>query len=139
MEWSEQLATGVPEIDQQHRQILERLNAACEACGEGRDPQEGARILDETGAFIIEHFCFEEKLLKEQRSAYYEEHKTQHDQFIFRFQDLRDRLDFEGPSAGVREELLSLTDFLVGHFVESDRQLAPRLPLPVTGAYTSLN
>ena len=36
MEWTNNLATGVPEIDNQHKEIFNRVNKLSAACSEGK-------------------------------------------------------------------------------------------------------
>ena len=89
-------------------------------------------MLDDLGAFVIEHFCCEERMLRARLDPRYEDHKTKHDDFILRFQALRSRFDEEGPSPAIAYTLGSnLADWLLGHFAETDRDLAPRLPVSI--------
>ena len=46
IEWSNSLATGVTEIDDQHREIFNRVNRLSEACSEGKGKEEERREVE---------------------------------------------------------------------------------------------
>ena len=62
MEWSNNLATGVPEIDNQHKEIINRVNSLSAACSEGKGKEEVLRVLLFLEEYIKEHFAAEERL-----------------------------------------------------------------------------
>ena len=49
IEWSSNLATGVPEIDSQHREIFTRVNRLSTACSEGKGKEIQADFMVSEG------------------------------------------------------------------------------------------
>ena len=124
MEWNEELAVGIQEIDEQHRQIIRLFNEAIGLCYTGADRAAADSALDNLGAYIIEHFCVEERMLRAAGDPGYEDHKKKHDDFVIRFQALRGRFDEEGPSPTVALTLTTtLASWLLDHFKTTDRGL----------------
>ena len=56
IQWNEELATGVLEIDNQHKEIFARINRLLEASSQGKGKQEVGRMIDFLGDYVISHF-----------------------------------------------------------------------------------
>ena len=96
IEWEERLATGVSEIDDQHREIFKRFNSLLKACELGRSREEIVSVLHFMNTYITHHFRDEERL---QRKANYLElmsHKHDHEVLARKFRGLETRLQTTG-------------------------------------------
>lgn len=62
--WSSDLATGCREVDEQHRQLLDMLNALAKARSAGTDAQNIRQILYELKSYATYHFRLEEDLME---------------------------------------------------------------------------
>ena len=62
MQWTADLATGVTEIDNQHKEIFSRLGQLYAACSEGRGKEEVLRLILFLEEYVKEHFSAEERL-----------------------------------------------------------------------------
>ncbi len=127
IEWSDALATGVDEIDEQHR-ILVNILAEAEAlhAGEGSGAQF-EQIFRDLLAYAIYHFETEEALMARHgygRSdpAAAEAHLAQHRDFSARVAQLR--ADVRRDDRASREALVRfLRGWLIHHILSTDKAL----------------
>ena len=66
LEWSSRLATGIPEIDNQHKRIVDMVNQMREAMETG-DTEAVGRVIPDMVDYTISHFAFEEALMEPPR------------------------------------------------------------------------
>lgn len=125
IEWSEELALGVPEIDDQHREIFRRFDIMLHACTAGRAQEEIAPLIDFLAEYVAVHFRDEELLQEQSGYPGYAEHRAEHADFAERVAGLRTALATEGPSLIllIRTNKI-LVDWLINHISNSDRKLA---------------
>ncbi len=86
--WDDSLATGVPEIDVQHRELLQHFNDFTEALVQGRGRVETGQMLDYLQFYAQWHFEREEKCMEAYRCPVAAANKTAHQQFLTRFSQL---------------------------------------------------
>lgn len=98
--WNRQFETGIPEIDEQHRQLIGHLNKL-----EGLLLQtnftraEIESLLEFVGfleGYVGAHFNHEEDCMKRLHCPMFEKNRQAHGQFLEMFQRFRGRLDREG-------------------------------------------
>lgn len=123
--WSSELATGVDAIDNQHREIFNRVDRLTAACGDGKGKEEVLRLLQFLEDYVKEHFAAEEKLQLRHAYPEYPEHKAQHARFMT---DLA-KLDAEFKAEGATISLVimtnkTLTSWLVQHITRTDMEFA---------------
>ncbi len=126
--WREDLAIGVPQIDEQHKELFVRLGALLDACNQGKGKAEVGKVVGFLEDYIVEHFAAEEKL--QQTSGYptYVAHKTLHQQFVAEFAKLKQQFEAEGATVRfVIQVNRVLVDWLVNHIGKTDRLLAEYL------------
>jgi hemerythrin-like metal-binding protein len=94
--WSDDLETGIEEIDFQHKEYLDRVNLLLDKC------QEGSRIGLMLGAFdyldkyMREHLKLEEHLMFENRYPEYVPHWEEHKKFKENLKDIKSVLEDHG-------------------------------------------
>lgn len=126
--WDESLATGVEEIDAQHREIFDRFNKLFTACSEGRGKEEVMKSIAFLREYVQDHFSLEEKL--QQRSNYpgYAAHKSQHNAFILDVDRLEKSFNEEGATLSlVIMTNKALTSWLLQHISKVDTEFAKHL------------
>jgi len=74
IEWQDSFRVGEPVIDEQHRGLVDLINALDD------DVQVGF-VLDQLTLYVAEHFRFEEALMAEKEMAGLDAHKRQHREF----------------------------------------------------------
>ena len=132
--WTESLAVGIPEIDQQHQELFLRLERLLRGIV-GGDREEVGRLLEFLGQYGVSHFGAEERWMMQSGYPDYPRHKAEHDRFMQDF--LRMQVEFEqkGPTVlmGMRvnnwvaawlEQHIIGVDMALGRFL-ADR-VAPR-------------
>lgn len=123
--WSDELATGVDTIDNQHKEIFKRVEKLAAACGEGRGKEEVLRLLLFLEDYIKEHFAAEEKLQIKHAYPAYPDHKAQHARFISEVAKLTSEFKAEGATLSlVIMTNKTLTSWLVQHITKTDMEFA---------------
>jgi hemerythrin len=124
IDWTEDLATGISEIDAQHKELFKRINGLLEACNRGQGRSEVGKTLSFLEEYVLVHFTTEENIMTARFYPGYDEHKVQHAHFISNLGTLKQQFAQEGPSV----HLILLTnhtvvDWLRNHIRKLDRDL----------------
>jgi len=124
LEWTKDLSVGVEEIDNQHKDLFERINNLDSAMKQGGAKEEIVRLIEFLDKYVIDHFSEEEKFMTDHNYAGYDLHKTKHDWFKKEFSDIWSNLDAEGvtPEVIVQSNNLLITWFS-NHVRSIDRML----------------
>jgi len=125
IEWTEDLATGVKEIDDQHKELFNRINKLFFACSEGRGREEIIKTLEFLSDYVISHFGAEERFMTAYHYNGYAHHKSQHETFIRELSSLKNKLEINGPTVDLVIYVNQfLTEWLINHIRKMDRALA---------------
>jgi hemerythrin len=125
LQWTEDLATGVVEVDNQHKEIFRRIEALLEACREGKGREKVGEVIAFLGDYVVMHFAAEERLQKQHAYPEYEAHKRTHEKFLKDFGDLKAQFDEEGGTIGmVLATNRVVVDWLVNHIKMTDKKMA---------------
>ena len=118
MVWSKDLDTGFAVIDNQHKRIVEYINALYDARTSGRKKEEISKVIDEMVDYTISHFTFEESMQEEAHYPYLKAHKRVHDLFARRVGEYRERFKL---GEDISEELNNLlVTWLFNHIKRDD-------------------
>jgi hemerythrin len=125
VEWDQALATDVPEIDEQHKEIFARFNALMEACDRGRSRELLAETLEFMNNYVLEHFRDEERLQASVDYPLLEAHRSIHEELGAKFLDLQNKVAAHGVSVQlVIETCKLLSEVLFEHIHLHDKALA---------------
>jgi hemerythrin-like metal-binding protein len=120
--WRDEYSVGLPDVDHEHRVLIEMINEAAMALG----PQTpNARIVEELGeicARVAAHFALEEREMRDLKYVGLGEHKRDHERLL---EDILDIMaDVESPR-GYDAALLEkrLTAWFTEHFRTHDARL----------------
>ena len=95
-EWTQNLAVGIPLVDEQHKMIFQRANEVARAIDEGQALKEVVKTL----GFLIEythyHFSTEEKHMKINGYPELDSHQASHRELIKTLADLERDFTDEG-------------------------------------------
>ena len=118
------LEVGVLEIDEQHKELINRLNSLL-SMGQGADSREETqKTLDLLEEYIVKHFTDEEELQKQNKYPEYESHKKMHQLYIGEFQKLKKEFATSGHSLKFTMDLNnSLINWIVKHIKSADVEL----------------
>ena len=119
--WTPDLATGVELIDEQHKQLIERMNELDRAVRFSRGVPKIIKTLD----FLIEytdfHFGTEERNMVELDYPQLEYHRGQHAEFVKTLKDLEMDFEEEGATEALAESINTfMFNWLVNHIKTVD-------------------
>jgi len=118
---TQDMMTGVAKIDEQHKELVKRLNDALALGTKAVSQEETKKILDFLGEYIVKHFNDEEALQRQSNYSKYEWHKGQHQEYIADFKKMREEFAANGPSAKFTVSLnTSLVNWIVRHIKTVD-------------------
>jgi len=122
IQWGAYLATGIEEVDSQHRELFRRLNAFLDACDAGKETGEILGMLQFLDDYVIVHFSDEERLQEKYDYPDRARHKQYHREFVRHLADLKRRFILDGPTPLLVKELnRHLVGWLLHHIAEKDR------------------
>jgi len=127
MEWRKEFETGVPDVDHEHRELVELINRLHENIAGGADRVRVAEFLGEVFARIAAHFALEESIMRKNAYDEYEAHKAEHEKLLDEIRDIMDAQQ-DSPSSAYEEGLsLTVRDWFVNHFKSKDARLHKQL------------
>ena len=122
IEWREEFAIGLPEVDRDHRELIAAINSLHGEMASGISTAEVADRLGDIESAISAHFALEEKNMLALRYNDYAVHKADHEDLLDEILDIRElvleaaRYDPEGMS-------VALTRWFGEHFRTHDTRL----------------
>lgn len=120
IEWRPEFATGIPDVDHEHREMIEWINRTLAACGQAGDAKAAvADLLGEIHARISAHFALEERVMTSRGYDQFAEHKRDHERLLDEIRDIMD--DHEAGSEVIEHRLAErLTPWFGEHFRTQD-------------------
>lgn len=123
--WTAKMTTGVPRIDDQHKELIRQINALLDAMRQGKGKDEIGRMLDFLYEYTVKHFADEEAEMERTRCPAAAANKREHQKFCNAVAALRKEFDANGATAPlilrVQREVL---DWIVKHIQGIDTKLA---------------
>jgi hemerythrin-like metal-binding protein len=122
IEWGQQLSTGVPWQDREHKEFFKRLNELVSAIERGEGEEEVGRLFKFLDDYMVTHFHHEEQAMSRYGYPDILTHLEEHTHFI----DDLSRLKKESLQcgSGLAEQVRSrLVDWLVDHIGSTDKAL----------------
>jgi hemerythrin len=116
-EWSPELETGIPEIDEQHRKIVDYINQLA-AARESHDSSAVSNVLDRLVDYTASHFALEENLMESSSYASFHTHKSGHDLFVQNV--LANKAELESGADITKQLLSTLKSWLMYHIKYDD-------------------
>ncbi|MCA1788922.1 MAG: bacteriohemerythrin, partial [Thioalkalivibrio sp.] len=121
--WSDELDTRIPELDAQHRVMVDHINRLQAAAASDQQEQLLA-AMDGLIECLREHFVFEEKVLQMIDFSGFEDHRQTHDAILEQLREYRTRM--ETTSIAEAEELIdTLGPWVVDHIRHDDLDFGP--------------
>jgi hemerythrin len=125
--WTQSLAVGHEEIDEQHRELFRRAELFAESL-QTRSRRDVGILLSYLRFYVVTHFGAEEDWMRQSGYPDYAAHKRQHDAFVRDLLALSDENERRGGPGldPVRVERF-LSAWLVDHISKTDVELARHL------------
>lgn len=119
--WTDELNTGIAEIDTQNRRIVGFINQLEEVKQTG-EQEKLNDVLEQLLDFVVNHFLFEEKLMEEAGYEFRTAHERVHEIFAKKLADFRGR---HANGEDVCDELCTmLTNWVQNHIKQEDKRYA---------------
>ena len=95
IKWDNSFSVNNPEIDHQHKELINVLNDKIRHCSENKEKEREylLKIKNPTIVLIKKHFKTEEKLLQKNNYVNIEEHKMEHESFLNKLNIIMDKLE----------------------------------------------
>ncbi len=120
MEWSPEFETGVPEMDKQHRRLLDMANSFHTALKEGKKEKAREILIDFTKA-LFNHLRDEERFMEKIGYPELENHVKLHRSLAGMIKEVRDEFERNDHRAFTRS-LSLIMSWLLTHIKKSDRK-----------------
>jgi len=128
LEWDNNLAIGVNEIDEQHKELFKRFDKLLEACNNGLGKEEIGHLLSFLDEYVQTHFRDEERLQVAHDFPDYPTHRVAHRGFVERLGQLKQDLHGDGASLSVIITTNTmLLDWLVNHIAVMDKKIGTHI------------
>ena len=124
LNWDNDLSTGIENIDNQHKELFDRINQLLLAMKEGKARDEIMQTLNFLEEYVIKHFTEEEMIQKKNDYPKYNIQHEQHEQFKNELKKLRETFASKGTSSllvlNVQKEM---STWWRNHITELDKDL----------------
>ncbi len=121
-QWTAKLNTNIPQVDEQHKVLVECINELHEA-NRRKDFAAEGKVIQDLITYTVEHFTDEEKLMEDAGYPLSKQHKQIHQRFVDKVAELQ-----KSHQAGndIGQELLDmLHSWLFTHITHHDRGFIP--------------
>jgi hemerythrin len=121
--WRKDFETGVADVDHEHRELVDLINALHAEIAKGADASRVHDFLGEVFARIAAHFALEESIMRKHRYDEYQAHKAEHEALLDEIRDIMDEAE-ENYGKALAE---TVRDWFVDHFKSKDARLHKKL------------
>jgi len=122
IEWSNELSVGIDSIDEQHKKLVNMINALNEAMLTNSSNELLGKIFTGLAAYTQKHFSYEENMFAEYGYSNSEEHKRQHNELIAQVVELKEKF-MENPQGTISADLMQfLKRWLTNHIMRTDKE-----------------
>lgn len=129
IQWSTTMSTGVAELDEEHRQLIECINTLTAAMKSGNGRQEVLEILTFLNRYAEEHFTHEEHCMNRLHCPAAKANRKAHSDFLYMVSEMRERVEREGPTwLSMMQLNASLGEWLRSHILHVDARLRNCVP-----------
>lgn len=121
MYWDSSLECGISVIDQEHRELISRLQQLTHE----PSPSVARSMLDFLSDYVVKHFAHEQVMHRQNEYPEADAHKEAHKDFVGRFLALEKKYDGEGGSPEMLREIVEFVgEWLRAHILGMDRDFS---------------
>ena len=115
------MEVGVSKIDEQHKELIARINAVTKMGTQSASKEETKKTIDMLSTYVIKHFTDEEQLHKQANYPKAQAHKEQHKAYLVEIKKMKDEFARNGPSPKFTLTMNnSVINWIVRHIKSSD-------------------
>lgn len=123
LQWRDSYATGVAEMDAQHKELFNQINALLNAALQGKGRDEIAGTLRFLERYVLTHFSAEEKLMQSVGFPGLADHRKEHQAFVTELGQLKARYEQTGATTQlVLDVQRRVMDWLMNHIRMEDQK-----------------
>lgn len=124
VKWSDSLCVKLPEIDEQKKQIVEKINEIVGAVNSSQDQKDIYEMISDLTDFVRHRFSMEEKGMIDCHYPDMQQHRKDHRDFIRKIISFRKM--FADDATDIKDDLIRLMeDWLHQHSENWDAKYAP--------------
>lgn len=124
--WKPEFSVNIKAVDDQHKKLIDTVNILYDAMSKGQGKTVLTGIINELADYTIYHFNTEEDLMTKYSFPFYNEHKREHDKFIAKVSDFKNK--FDKKEIGLSIEIINfLSDWIYDHVLNTDKKYGPFL------------
>ncbi len=130
--WKEEYKVGIDKIDEQHRQLFDKIEQLLEIAKSGdkrSNQQKCMEIIDFLVDYTVFHFNTEEALQWERKYVSYAQHVKIHTEFKNTVQAYKELLGKDFTAKTLKSFIGTMLAWLVNHVCVCDRKILKNLPL----------
>ena len=121
MLWNASLETGIPRIDEQHKELFRQVDILMDRSQTDRIPA----TLEFLGKYVVKHFNDEQVMHVSYKYPKAEAHKKLHADFIAKYKEMKSKFDTAGNKLSVAMEINRLCiRWLMEHIMGHDKDFA---------------
>jgi len=120
IEWQEELATGIEDVDEQHKGIFARFAAFTTACDDGSAKEDILNLMEFLEDYTRDHFRDEEKTLREAEYPDLYIQQKYHKIFLDEIAELKRKVGESGPDM---PEILEMKRLLIRWLIHHIKNL----------------
>jgi len=119
--WSDDFSIGVEEFDEQHKVLINLINALDDAMKQQAEAEILINIMQKLETSTKLHFGLEESLMRVLQYPGYEKHKQEHRQLIHQLTDIKSQFDIKEQPPNYRL-IYFLKNWFLDHTLEADQR-----------------
>jgi len=122
LEWKDEFSLGIPEIDFEHRELIQLINEMLVKIYESERTESTSDYLGEIYARIASHFALEEKIMRERNYDQLADHKADHDKLLNEIRDIMEHYNND-TEIDTDKFVDELNHWFTDHFSTKDARL----------------
>ncbi len=126
LQWSDSFSVSSPQMDAQHKKLMDMVNRLYAAMRSGRANSVVAQILDDLVSYTATHFADEENLMKLYKYPGLGEQQAMHKELVRQALELQQQVH-QGQPLGTKV-FHFLKGWLINHIQNEDRKYGPYMP-----------
>ncbi|WP_160690418.1 bacteriohemerythrin [Clostridium sp. C2-6-12] len=128
LNWDWTLDIGIESIDNQHMELVNRLDQLLTSVEEGKGHDEVINTLNFLEEYVVKHFDEEEELQKKINYPLFEIQHAQHEEFKNELKNFRKTFETQGASEALVINIQEkLVDWFRNHIINLDKDLGDYL------------
>lgn len=124
LKWDKEFELGIPEIDEQHKKLVDILNSYYTELSHNTSKEEAEKhFFEDLENYLISHLRFEEEFMEKMGYQDLENHKKVHDMFMKLYYEEKEKY-LKGDKKALNELVALSLSWLLNHIAKTDRKYA---------------